>query len=204
MKGLRALTATLVIAGASMLVPVTASAAPPTFTPLLEYGSGGETSLVASATITEGSAQYFEVWLSQQTGMPTDVQFESNPAGIDGSCSAGVQSGRGFVQCTPLTPVANAGTTLTTRFNLPAAYLANGGAEVTMIAPPGGFANTATVTVAGPNPIAGQPPGDDPCAKLREKVDKLKEKVDKHPSSGRLHDRLKKAKKKLKKCEEAN
>ena len=148
----------LAVAAFSMLVPAAATAVPPTFDGTLAYGPN-ESSLVATGTITSGSSQYFEVWLSQQTGTPTDVQFESNPAGIDGSCSAGVQAGRGFVQCTPLAPVATTGTTLTTRFNLPAAYPANGGAQMTMIAPPGGVANTATINLEGPAPLDPGPGG---------------------------------------------
>jgi Ca2+-binding RTX toxin-like protein len=143
------------IVAAALFIPASATAAPPTFTATLEYGPN-ESSLVGSATITNGSAEYFEFWLDQPSGMPTGIQFQSNPPGINGNCLGGVQEGRAFVACL-LDPVAPAGTTLTMSFTLPEPYPVNGGAQATMIAPPGGFANTTTIPVSGPNALSSEP-----------------------------------------------
>jgi hypothetical protein len=157
--------------------------------------------------VTGGSdIYYFEVWMNQPSGMPTNIQFESN-TGADGGCAGGIQNGRGYVQCAPIDPNATAGATVAARFSLPAAYPANGGAQVTMISHPGGPANTTTVNVAGPSGVVGPPPGGDPCAELRDKVKKAKEKLDEADTrheKRRAKKQLKKAKKKLKECEEAN
>jgi hypothetical protein len=204
MRGPRRFGVTLVVAVGALLAPAAAIAAPPTFTPLLEYGSSGQSSLVGSATVTGGSdIYYFEVWMNQPSGMPTNIQFESN-TGADGGCAGGIRNGRGYVQCAPISPNAATGATVTTRFSLPAAYPANGGAQVTMISH-GGYPNTTTVNVAGPSGIAG--PGGDPCADLQEKVQKAKEKVDEADTrreKRKAKKKLNKAKKKLKKCEEGN
>jgi hypothetical protein len=191
----------LSVALAALLAPASAIAVPPTFTGTLEYGPD-RSSLVASATITEGSAQYFEVWLNQPSGAPavrtpTEIQFESNPPGIDGSCAGGIQEGRDFVACTPLTPNATAGQTVTARFRVATPYVVNGGAAFTMIAPPGGFANTTTVQIPGPSEAS------DPCEELEKRVKEAQEALDKADTDRekkKAEKKLKKLKRKLRKC----
>jgi hypothetical protein len=157
MRGTRIALAVMAVA---LLGPASATAAPPTFTATLEYGST-QNELVATGTVTAGTVQYFEFWMSQPSGTPTNIQFESNPPGIDGSCEGGVQQGRAFVTCFPLTPNAMPGTEMTIRANLPESYPENGGAQATMIAPPGGPSNTTSVPVSGPINVAEPPPALD-------------------------------------------
>jgi hypothetical protein len=146
---------------AALLAPASAGAAPPVITAHpLSYGSSGTSSIVSSVTLNEGVAEYFEIWLNQQTGQPTNVQFESNPPGINGNCSGGVQQGRAFMACMP-TPNATPGTTMTVTGTLPETVQENSGGLVTVISPPGGPANTTSVPVSGPINVAEPPPALD-------------------------------------------
>jgi hypothetical protein len=187
----------LAVAAAALLIPSSAMAVAPTGTGNLEYNGNDQSSLVATATVTGGSADYFEVWLNQQSGPPSNIQFQSaRVPGIDGSCEGGVQQGRAFVTCTPLSPLATAGTVLTTTFTLPANYAANGGAQIFL----GSGGDFLTIPVTGPTNVADEPE-DESCDELKEKIKRLKEKIDKAEGEEKreLRKKLKKLRKKLKK-----
>jgi hypothetical protein len=191
----------LAVTAAALLVPVSALAVPPTGTGSLEYNSTDQSSLVAKATVTSGTVDYFEVWLNQQSGPPSNIQFESARApGITGNCTGGVQQDRGYATCSQLSPPATPGTVLTMAFKLPENYVPNGGAQIFL----GSAGEFLTIPVSGPDVVATPPEaGEESCEELKEKIKRLKEKISKEEDVSKrikLRRHLKRLKEKLKKC----